>query len=117
MKFCMPHWNALREAIRSRKMWVLVAPNGLAASRRIQDELDGVETDATYDPLMAAHWMISNKALEYGGLYLMTGDYCPLCEVAVHGPDGIAEEWINGCTDSILEYVKSKHMPLDDEPV
>ena len=44
--------------------------------RRIEKTLE------RYDPLMAAHNMISGRAIECGGIYLLTGDYCPLCELA-----------------------------------
>jgi hypothetical protein len=51
--------------------------------------------------------MISGEALKLGGLYLMTGDYCPLCEVEKHTGD-TAANWINGCSDAVLEYCQHR---------
>ena len=70
-------------------------------------ELNGQKTDAQYDPLMSATYMIYGNAVRAGGLYLMTTDeqgneYCPLCEVDKHA--GLAQQWITGCCDSILTY-------------
>jgi hypothetical protein len=105
MKFCMPHWDALRKAIDDRGLTHLVAKDGATATANMAAELTGQKTAQHYDPLMDAHWMITGNALKMGGLYLMTADpdgneYCPLCEVRKHGGD--PQEWIDGCTDSIL---------------
>lgn len=119
MKFCQKHWEDLKQAIKDKGMWDLVAIDGHAALYMMKQELEGSETDSTYDPLMAAHNMISAKALEYGGLYLMTGDYCPLCELISHAPGGsdgeaTCREWIKGSTDACLAYCQEhKLIPLD----
>lgn len=118
MQICKVHWEQLKHAIEERGLLDLVAPNGQAAVSRMQQELDGTATDSNYDPLMAANNMISAQALKLGGLYLL-GDYCPLCEAVAHTqmPDdlpeevkkqGIAAYWINGCTDSILDYCRER---------
>lgn len=73
MKICAPHWEKLREAIKSRGLWPLVARNGQEAMQRTVDELEGTEDKATYDPLMNCVWMIYGKATEFGGLYLIHG--------------------------------------------
>lgn len=86
MKFCMPHWNALRAAIDARGMGHLVAKSGAEAVEGLVLELEGRAAEAMFDPLMAAHNMISSHALEVGGLYLLTGDYCPVCEFCQHAP-------------------------------
>lgn len=117
MKFCNRHWGALRAAIDERGLMPLVARNGAEAVERAKEELGGTATDASYDPLMGAHWMIVNRALESGGLYLMTGEICPVCEAIEHcnvGEGGyrdkkhIEEDWIEGPADAALEFVRSK---------
>ena len=105
MKFCDPHWVTLRTAIEIRGLMRLVAKEGATAAENIHAELQGED----YDPLMNAYWMLTNQALKMGGLYLMHVDeqgihYCPLCEVDKNG--GNAEEWISGCTDSILKHCR-----------
>src|SRR5262245_18153164 len=117
MQICKTHWEQLQAAIKERGLWDLVAPNGQAAIYRMQQEIEGAATNSNYDPLMAANNMISAQALRLGGLYLLSGDYCPLCEAVSHTqiPDdlsddvkkqGVAVYWINGCTDSILDYCR-----------
>jgi len=108
LKFCQPHWDELKDAVKARGMWPLVAENGQAAINRMVDEIENRATDDTYDPLMSAHWMIASRALECGGLYLMTGEYCPLCEVENHTEAGEAAKWIAGCTDSIRTFCQER---------
>lgn len=110
MKFCTNHWEALRKAIEDRGLSHLVAKDGETAASNMKAELEGQKSPQNYDPLMDAHWMITNRALKMGGLYLMTVDadgnhYCPLCEVGKHG--GNPQEWIDGCTDSILAHCQT----------
>jgi hypothetical protein len=106
MKFCQDHWNKLRTAMTARGLDHLGAKSGEDAIASVKAELDGEETE--FDPLMACHWMITSRAIEIGGLYLMTkkedgGDYCPICEAAAHAdvPLGVVEDyWINGPADA-----------------
>lgn len=123
MKFCQPHWTALREMVIAKGMGELISKDGAAAAERMVEELEGTATNATYDPLMAAYWSIMGMALEKGGLYLMyskPGDgadaeshYCPLCEVEEQGmkqesKSGAAVCWMEGCTDSILMFCREQ---------
>jgi hypothetical protein len=86
MKFCMPHWNALRAAIEARGMGHLVAKTGAEAVEGLVLELEGRAAEAFFDPLMTAHSMISSHVLGFAGLYLLTGDHCPVCEFCKHAP-------------------------------
>lgn len=109
MKFCQPHWEELRAAIQTRGLNHLVARSGEEATQRLRDELEGTADNKTFDPLMAAHNQITARALEAGGIELLSSGDCPLCfiELGVKngtGQDGAATNWISGCTDSILEY-------------
>lgn len=117
MKFCLPHWDELKEAIKKRGLFHLVAKDGQAAVERMKEEMAGTQGDDNYDPLMTAHWMITGKALEMAGLYLLHGDLCPLCELNSHAkkgafPDGVvpSTEWINGCCDAVLKYCQERHL-------
>lgn len=80
----------------------LVAPSGRAAAYRMKLELEGAASNSTYDPLMSAHWMIMSAVLQQGGLEVI--NLCPLCVVAQHG--GVVDEWVGGCLDAVLAYVK-----------
>ena len=109
MKFCDTHWDALKQALKDRGLWHLVG-DGESLKSRVTEEIEGTHTTASYDPLWDATNMIYANALQRGGLYLLQGDYCPLCEVDKHSPatgtggSETAEDWITGCTDAILGY-------------
>lgn len=114
MKFCDEHWAKLRAGVQSRGLWHLVAESGEDAIQRMERELDdGKSSAASFDPLMGAHWAICGRAIAAGGLYLMTGDYCPLCELDAHatnekperGP--LSEQWIEGCLDAQRKHAEA----------
>lgn len=110
MKFCQTHWDELRAAIEERGLTKFVADGGEELARRIQKELDDKKTSAeTFDPLMHAWSMISTNAVRAGGPHLLTGDYCPLCEVEknrVALGEG-AKDWIRHASDGVLDYAKT----------
>lgn len=119
MKWCDDHWAQLRKAIDDLGMTPLVAKNGEAAHANMVAELEaaqqGVEPPKeTYDPLMSSFWAITNRALEMGGPYLLTGDLCPLCELNKHcEPDPAyqpdhAFHWIKGCTEAQLTFCQER---------
>jgi hypothetical protein len=118
MKFCMPHWNALRDAIAARGLAHLGARTGQEAAARVVAEVKGQATDRTYDPLMDAHNMIVAHVTEQGGLYLFTGDYCPVCE-AIKGhaktmtPAEVEDHYINGPADAVLAYCRQQKLVLE----
>lgn len=117
MKFCQPHWDELRAGIDERGLSQLIARDGKAAAERMTAEVKGTATDATFDPLMAAHWAIVNRAMERG----WRGPFdpavlCPLCFVQDHydtcqQPNcvkSLPSEWITGCADWILATCREK---------
>lgn len=113
MKFCDAHWQTLRTAINDRGLSHLIAKDGQTAMESAVAELNGQQTDAQYDPLMSATYMIYGNAMRMGGLYLMTTDehgneYCPLCEVEKHVGEGTAQKWIDGCSDAILQHCQQR---------
>jgi hypothetical protein len=120
LKFCDDHWEKLRQAVKDRGLWHLVARSGQEATERVKDELGNKETDATWDPLMACHWAVNGNALKMGGLYLLQGDLCQICEAIKHGC-GDESLWINRPADDALAYAKEHGLiptpgvPLEDE--
>lgn len=116
MKFCEAHWAKLSDAVKARGLWPLVARGGQEAIARAVEEIEGKATDATYDPLMACHWMIVSRALITLGPYLLGGDLCPLCEVlrvhdsepCEHGctHDDVETRWTEGPADAALDHVR-----------
>jgi hypothetical protein len=119
MKWCTEHWAQLRKAIEDLGLSHLVAKDGASAHANVVAELEaaaqGVDPpQETYDPLMSSYWAISSRALQMGGLYLMSGDYCPLCELNKncephpdYQPDH-AFHWIKGCTEAQLKYCQAQ---------
>ena len=79
MKFCDPHWSALRSAIDQRGLSKFVAKGGAEAMRRMKAELDGSERAATFEPLMGAHWRIVQVLTDIGGAEVIIQDGCPIC--------------------------------------
>jgi hypothetical protein len=114
MKMCQKHWDMLRDAIKDRGLAHMVASNGReAAARLAKPDADGSD----FDPLMAAFMMISGRAIEDGGLYLLKGDYCPVCEVMEYHPKNCKETpvctgetleklWIDGPADAVRTYAE-----------
>lgn len=130
MKMCQPHWDKLHLAIEARGMGHLIAKSGQEVVGRMKKEAAGDESPETFDPLMSAWFQIMTRALEVGGLYLMTGDLCPVCEALAHTrlePDDTTgkafktkEEleayWIDGPADSRLEYARSMGLVPEAKP-
>jgi hypothetical protein len=68
MKFCRPHWDKLKQAIKSRGLFDLVAGSAEEAMQQAKDQLSGEpQTLKNFDPLMGAHWMILNNAMDMLG--------------------------------------------------
>ena len=89
MRFCQPHWDKLRDAIKARGIWSFVATSGEQAVAQLSSEIEQHKhTAANYDPLMGAHWAIVNNAMGStpAGLALLSPnkdgtDRCPLCYI------------------------------------
>lgn len=107
----MDHWNRLKESIAGAGMEHLVASDGKACVENLKDELREKKlTKGNFDPLMSANLAIINNALAGGGFYLMTGNYCPLCEFRKYG--GTPKEWIENATrDALARARKLELMP------
>jgi hypothetical protein len=73
---CQSHWDKLRDALKVRGLYGMVAQDGAQAARDL--------ADGRPDPLMAAHNAIVGNALDTAGLAVMTpnddgSERCPLC--------------------------------------
>jgi len=128
MRICPSHWDKLKAAIESRGLMHLVARDAQTAMQNIVLELEGRAQEAYFDPLMQANCMLMSAALRRGGIEMLMGDLCPVCEgikwnlakQAADGPDpnwngGVAateadEEryWIDGPSDAVLAIAVAK---------
>jgi len=111
MKMCSEHWTKCKEAIQSRGLSHLVKDEEGIRQVVIKKLAGGTLTSKDYDPLFDLNLMLSEAALECGGLYLLTvkedkTEYCPLCEAKTHGVD--PEVWITGASDVILAHCKQE---------
>lgn len=113
MKICQDHWQLMRDAIEERDMTVLVAKSGEAAFenevRQLEEaSITGTVSEQTiletFDPLMSMNWHWMNNALRCGGLYLMTGDHCPVCEFVKNQEGFDAKTEINAVADQMRFY-------------
>ena len=90
MRFCQPHWDALRAAIEVRGLTVLVSENGEEAAAKLAGALQEGPSIDNFDPLMNAQWLIATNAMQHisraGGnpLYLMMSDGAPEDPVEGH---------------------------------
>jgi hypothetical protein len=124
VKFCDDHVAKLRAAISARGLEHLVTKSESEAVARAKAEAEGNLPEGLYDPLLCAEHMIASKALELGGMYLLKGDYCPVCEAMVHASgtkdsngrmitDKIVEkDWIDGPADAVLAYCRAQGLLL-----
>lgn len=120
MRICQPHWDKIRAKIKELGLDHLGAKSGEQAHADMVAQANGEET--AFDPLMTVNHMITSKALEHGGLYLMGvkedgSHYCPICEALAHKPDDVdldkAEQyWIEGPTNAVLKMAQEGgHVP------
>jgi hypothetical protein len=125
MELCAKHWASLRAAIETRGLMGLVAKDAPTAMQHAVDEVEGTADPKDYDPLASACWMIYGVALERGGLYLMSGDLCPICEAMKHtahlpkngeiigvgepvGEAFVESYWIDGPADTVLAECRKR---------
>lgn len=101
MKFCQPHWDALRDAIEARGLSDLIAPDGETAAMQMVDALKREETTAAnFDPLMNAHFAIASNVMGImssagaNPLYLMADDeVAPEDPVTGYGKEHEEKTW------------------------
>lgn len=104
MKFCLPHWNQLKDAIKARGLGDMIAASGEEAVKMLTSPQDKIEN---FEPLMTAHNILVHNALNAGGMYLLGQkedgtDYCPICEAEEHGATG----WIEQAADMVAERAR-----------
>lgn len=113
MKFCESHWDELREKIRERGLYGLVATSGEQAAAQMVSQVQDGASKANFDPLMGAHNAIVSNALYVAGLPLMMqnddgSDRCPLCYLVDNCPCGRGDAcpfrtWTTRAADDMRE--------------
>lgn len=118
MKFCQPHWDSLRTAIKDRGLYALVADSGHQAVSNMVSELNDGPTIDNFDPLMSAHWAIVNNLADIEPRVLFMDD-CPLCFANRAHAEGCVvpdcaggttyfDEWINKAADAQIDAWKAR---------
>ncbi len=119
MKYCQPHWDRLRSAIEQRGMGHLTARSGEEAMMRFEEEVIGQATKHTFDPLMACHNRVVERATQRFGLALFApnedgSEKCPVCLLLTLPDDkgrdraGLEVHYSDELADSVLEYCRSE---------
>lgn len=109
MKFCDNHWAELRKAIEDRGLGQYInTAEGLATQFEL--DMQGRGKENIVDPLMLSFGMIAEAALERGGLYLLFGDLCPICEGLEKGDTENVKTWISGCTDAVQQHFQEQKL-------
>ena len=128
MKICQQHWDKLRKAIEDRGLssFIQTGEQNMATFEAVAEGTH-TEKELPYDPLMSCNWMIWGQALKAGGLYLMQGNHCPVCEAKKHlsghntvhpvtkmpfitTPEWVEEQWIDGPADAALAECRARGM-------
>lgn len=107
MKFCVPHWEALRVAIKQRGLKVLMSETGEEAVTKMARSLEEGPSIDNYDPLMSAHWAIAGNAMEHAKR--VGGN--PLC---ILSPPPEHPEW--GCPICFLNFLSDEHDRICGDP-
>lgn len=107
MQICQPHWDKIRALVDEHGMAHLVG-NVESAHERLASEITGdapVDDAKNLDPLLRVNAMIWERGLSMGGLYMMNGDICPICEAMKH----MAHVPLEGKTEPVGEAWVEKH--------
>lgn len=114
MKFCQPHWEELREKIRERGLYGLVATSGEQAVAQLVDGVENGTKKTNFDPLMAAHNQLVSNAIGVVGLALMMlnedgSERCPVCYLIANCQCGKAGDcpfttWTTKAADGARAY-------------
>lgn len=78
MRFCQPHWDALRAAIAERGLAALVPDTGEKATGAFVSAVTDGPTVDNFDPLMGAMWAIVGN-LSAIDMSVLFRDECPVC--------------------------------------
>lgn len=100
MQMCEPHWNDLRAEVDRVGLCKFVAKSGEEIGKKLEHEIKTGEK--VFDPLMSAFLAIVSNAVQMGGMYMLSGDFCPICESIAHG--GPPAEW--WFSESVGEQLK-----------
>jgi len=114
MRFCLPHWEQLKQALKDAGMSHLITNGGEQLAEKLKRESEGQAV--VPDPLFEAHNMMLERAMNHLGPYIMFQkedgtDYCPLCEVnekLMPHPETklkCADSWIS----TIVPYLKEEY--------
>lgn len=103
MKFCDRHWKMAKDAIAERGLDRDLATTGEEALARATAGRD--------DPLMKLHWMITGRATEMLGPWLLMvdedgADRCPQCEISKACTCGVADcadAWTPSAADALAK--------------
>lgn len=113
MQICQDHWHELRNAIRQRGLWELVA-SGTPPTLQVTGQ-EAEPPQEMLDPLRTTSLMISDQAVMAFGSYLLTRNDCPLCEVEYNLGKGTSLEWIDVDADIVLVLCKERHLIRNEE--
>lgn len=116
MKFCQSHWDKIRDGLKDRSMFHLVAKSSQELFGRFEKEEN--KQLSVPDPLMEAHNMILQRSLQFLPHIIgknedaADGHFCCLCEAAKYlspHPETklpCDESWIV----TLLDYLKKEYI-------
>lgn len=106
MNWCTPHWQQLRETIKTKRLDSFGAKTGEEAAAEIKSQLEG--NDERFDPLLGSWARINAYMAEsltrQGRGHELLQLRCPLCILVEDGQPETVANWIDGVTDDAHRY-------------
>lgn len=107
MNWCKPHWDRLREVLKSKGLDSFGAQTGQEAAAELSHQLEeGVEKN--FDPLLGS-WARINKNMADGLMRMgrqaeVLQMKCPLCTLVEDKRPDLVEDWLDGVTEGARLY-------------
>jgi len=105
VKWCVPHWQQLKDALAARDLMQFVAPSGEELVEKMATAATTASEDGDaelFEPLVACFMHINALALEQVGMRVM-GE-CPFCQMVADGHPELVADWIDSEADGAMNY-------------
>jgi hypothetical protein len=98
MKFCTPHWEQLKQAIKGKGLWDMVSADGKEAVQK----LTAPQTRETLEMVGPAALFGEETAEKHN---------CPLCVAAEAAARHLPEQWIAGASRDVARIAEELKDP------
>ncbi|HEX5426602.1 MAG TPA: hypothetical protein VFW94_23845 [Candidatus Acidoferrales bacterium] len=108
MQMCQTHWDKLKARITEEGLMKFVSNSGEQAIEKTLQQSMGDDSNATYDPLMAANMAIWGNLLSQFGIGVMAADAppCLLCFMDEAAKNGCGDPDCTRKHDSGMDWIE-----------